>query len=96
MAAVYSEDYNEGPGTRLFYQQSTWIQEFVWTQSTDIWTFGSPILGSTACSRLAVIEDYPNLRLFYVAEGLVLQEMLLDITQTGAIWRLGEGFTLLG
>ena len=90
MTAIYSDNFLTGPGTRLFFHQSTWIQESVWTQSTDSWALGSTFPNSVSCSRLAVTEAGSVLRLFYVTAGPVLQEALLNITQPNATWQVGE------
>ena len=90
IAAVHFPTSDTGPGTRLFFHQSTWIQELLWTQSTNTWTFGSTFSGSTACSRLTVTLENSMLRFFYLSDDLVLQEVLLNVTQPGATWKAGK------
>lgn len=48
MAAVYSESFVAGAGTRFFYHRASingtnWVQEWIWTRETDYWRIGQAI-----------------------------------------------------
>ena len=95
MTAVYSTDFNTGPGCRLFYhtQSSSGpiVQEMIWTQNNDTWYPGAVIVDPWPTSQLAAVID-PNthiLRLFYSAGNLTLQESYIDITKPSTNYTTG-------
>ncbi|KAL8948953.1 MAG: hypothetical protein Q9222_004905, partial [Ikaeria aurantiellina] len=96
MAAVYSENFYSGAGTRLFYHASsvngtTWVQEWIWTQSTDNWRTGQAIQNVYPNSHLAATVDEENklLRLFFSSGNLTLQEVWLNITDPNGLYNNG-------
>ncbi|KAL8696219.1 MAG: hypothetical protein Q9224_002912 [Gallowayella concinna] len=99
MAAVYSENFAGGAGTRLFYHRlsdngTNWVQEWIWTQSTDNWRIGQAITNVYPNSHLAATVDEENslLRLYFSSGSLTLQEMWLDISDANGLY--SNGFTL--
>ncbi|KAL8819577.1 MAG: hypothetical protein Q9223_002021 [Gallowayella weberi] len=99
MAAVYSENFVGGAATRLFYHRSAengtnWVQEWIWTQSTDNWRIGQAIPNVYPNSHLAATVDEENrlLRLFFSSGNLTLQEMWLNISDPNGLYN--NGFTL--
>ncbi|MCJ1430016.1 hypothetical protein MMC29_007931 [Sticta canariensis] len=93
MAAVYSEnDFLGGrPGCRLFYhtQNAThqYVQEWIWDQTNDTWTEGSPIPDVAPNSHLSATIDHSGpsrtLRLFYVNRRQQLQYSYTNISPPG-------------
>ncbi|KAL8771696.1 MAG: hypothetical protein Q9209_002887 [Squamulea sp. 1 TL-2023] len=99
MAAVYSDKFVTGAGTRLFYHRSSsnrtnWVQEWIWTKDTDNWTIGQAITNVYPNSHLAATVDEQNglLRLYFSSGNLTLQEAYLNISDPQGIYN--NGFTL--
>lgn len=97
MAAVYSERFWTGAGTRLFYHTSasngtSWVQEWIWTQSTDNWRIGQPITNVYPNSHLAATVDEQNslLRLYFASGNLTLQEVWLNISDPNGLYNNGR------
>lgn len=97
MAAVYSQDFSTGPGIRLFYHAellngTSYVQEMIWTQDSDIWTKGTEILDVWPNSKLAAAIDDTNklLRLFFTTGNETLQEMYLNITDPHGAYQSGK------
>ncbi|KAL8710458.1 MAG: hypothetical protein Q9220_004890 [cf. Caloplaca sp. 1 TL-2023] len=97
MAAVYSENYSTGAGTRLFYHASSmngtkWVQEWIWTRSTDNWRTGQAIQNVYPNSHLAATVDEENelLRLFFSSGNLTLQEVWLNISDPNGLYNNGR------
>lgn len=74
MAAVYSKDFEAGPGIRLFFHTqdlngTSWIQEGIYVQSQDKWYPGAHITGAWPNSHIGVTIDESTqiLRLFFSA-----------------------------
>ena len=92
MAAVYSANFHTGPGIRLYYHAENltgapFVQELIWTQSSDSWTKGAKLLDPWPTSHLAATIDESTqiLRLFFSSGNNTLQEAwtsLLDPTGT--------------
>lgn len=92
MAAVYSENFNTGPGLRLYYHAenltgAAYVQELIWTQSNDSWADGAKLHNPWPNSHLAATIDESTqiLRLFFSSGNNTLQEAwmsLLDPTGT--------------
>lgn len=89
MAAVYSENFHDGPGCRLFYhtgsfsERSNWVQELIWNRKKDSWTIGNKVTFEAVLnSHLSATIDQSTrvLRLFYSTGDSVLQESWLDIS----------------
>ena len=96
MAAVYSENFTSGAGTRLFYHAellngTSYVQEMVWTQAKDAWTKGAQISSVWPNSKLSATIDENNglLRLFFTTGNGNLQEVYCSITD--AHWKYQNG-----
>ncbi|KAL9609581.1 MAG: hypothetical protein Q9167_005654, partial [Letrouitia subvulpina] len=96
MAAVYSVRFASGPGTRLFHHMqslngSTWVQEWIWTQSTDNWQKGQSISDVFPNSHLAATVDEENmlLRLYYSSGNLTLHEKWINISDPTSVYNDG-------
>ncbi|KAL8971804.1 MAG: hypothetical protein Q9183_000880 [Haloplaca sp. 2 TL-2023] len=96
MAAVYSLDFHNGPGTRLFYHESAdngthWVQERIWRQESDEWEIGQEIRDVSPNSHIAATMDRKNglLRLYFSSGGLTLQEVWLNYTDPKGLYNLG-------
>lgn len=96
MAVVYSTDFYDGPGARLFYHflaenGTTWVQEMIWNQNSDVWSEGAMLNDPWPSSHLAAIIDETGktLRLFYSAGNLTLQESYLNIADANATYGRG-------
>lgn len=98
IAAVYSEHYWTGAGTRIFYHASanngSWVQEWIWTKATDEWRIGQAIPNVYPSSHIAATVDEQNrlLRLYFSTGGLTLQEVWLNVSDPNAIYN--DGFSL--
>lgn len=97
MAAVYSVRFATGPGTRLFHHTqslngSTWVQEWIWTQSTDNWQRGQSIPDVFPNSHLAATVDEENmlLRLYYSSGNLTLHEKWINISDPTSVYNDGK------
>ena len=97
MAAVYSVNFDDGPGIRFFYHNvqnngSTYVQELIWNQKSDKWTKGAIIQRPYPNSHLAatVDENSKILRLFFSSGNRTLSEEWLDITNTKAGYNSGR------
>ena len=88
IAAVYSKNFHNGPGVRLFYHSqwqsngTTFVQEMIWNQQNDSWSEGAKLNHVWPNSHMtATIDDSTNiLRLFFSSGGNTLQELYLPIT----------------
>jgi hypothetical protein len=96
MASVYSTNFFDGPGARMFYHflaenGTTWVQEMIWNQNSDLWSQGAVIVGPWPSSRLAAIIDETGstLRLFYSTGNRTLQESYLNIQDANATYETG-------
>ncbi|KAL9030320.1 MAG: hypothetical protein Q9196_001548 [Gyalolechia fulgens] len=98
IAAVHSEHFWTGAGTRLFYHASadngSWVQEWIWTKETDDWRIGQAITNVYPNSHIAATVDEQNrlLRLYFSSGDLTLQEMWLNISDPLGIYN--NGFSL--
>ncbi|KAL8755414.1 MAG: hypothetical protein Q9199_003667 [Rusavskia elegans] len=99
MAAVYSDIFANGAGTRFFYHRSSsngtnWVQEWVWTRETDNWKIGQVIPNVYPNSHIAATVDEQNrlLRLYFSIGNLTLQESYLNISDPQGLYN--NGFTL--
>ena len=103
MAAVYSDHFPTGPGTRLFHHMKSlngsswvhWVQEWIWTRDDDNWQKGQSIDNVYPNSHLAVTVDEQNklLRLYYSIGKLTLQEKCIDIANATSTYN--DGMILL-
>ena len=97
---MYSESFATGPGARIYFHQynstTAWVQELIWTQANDTWSYGSQIPGPAADSHLcAVLESQSQaLRLFYSDEQNAVREIWWNITSPTPEYQ--EGITLPG
>lgn len=96
MAVVYSTNFHDGPGARLFYHfmsdnGTRWVQEMIWNQGSDIWSRGAALNDPWPGSRLAAVVDETGktLRLFYSAGNLTLQESYLNIQDAHSDYKTG-------
>ncbi|KAI4204300.1 MAG: hypothetical protein LQ350_001280 [Teloschistes chrysophthalmus] len=96
MAAVYSDHFAAGAGTRLFCHQTgsngtNWVQEYIWTRSSETWRAGQAIRNVSPNSHIAATVDDKNnlLRLYFSSGSLTLQEMWLNISDTNALYNNG-------
>ncbi|KAL6720993.1 hypothetical protein ACLMJK_000093 [Lecanora helva] len=97
MSAVYSVNFDDGPGIRLFYHAkqlngSSFVQELIWNQKNDSWSKGAELQDPYPNSHLAVTIDETTkiLRIFYSSGDKALREEWLDITNTKAGYSLGK------
>lgn len=97
MAAVYSVNFDDGPGIRLFYHAvqlngSSFVQEMIWNQKNDSWSKGAEIDKPYPSSHLAVAVDETSkiLRLFFSSGNETLSEQWLDISNTKAGYSSGR------
>jgi hypothetical protein len=100
MTAVHSDAFASGPGGRLFYHATNstgavWVQEMIWDQLNDSWTFGAQLYGAVSNSHLAAVIDAQSqtLRLFYTSEGRTLKEMWLNIKDKTATYQPGMSYS---
>ena len=96
MAAVYSVNFDDGPGARLFYHAvqldgTSFVQEVVWNQKNDSWSKGAEIRRPYPNSHLAAAVDETSgiLRLFYSSGNKTLSEDWLNTTDTKAGYSSG-------
>ncbi|KAL8844399.1 MAG: hypothetical protein Q9176_001309 [Flavoplaca citrina] len=101
MAAVYSNIFASGAGTRFFYHRSSsngtnWVQEWIWTRETDSWKIGQNIPNVHPNSRIAATVDEQNrlLRLYFSVGNMTLQESYLNISDPLGLYN--NGFMLRG
>ena len=97
MAAVYSVNFDDGPGIRLFYHAAqsngtSFVQELIWNQRNDSWSKGAEISKPYPNSHLAVAVDEVSkiLRLFFSSGNKTLSEEWLNITNTQAGYNSGK------
>ena len=97
LAATFSMSFWDGLEGRIFYHNqaadgSYYIQEIIWKQSSNTYTYGSILLDVIPGSRLAVSinEASRTLHLFYSTKNLTLQEEHLDISDPGASYQKGR------
>lgn len=105
MAAVYSKNFQAGPGARLFFRHvdvdgSSLIQELIWDQTTDNWSMGSNFTDSWPTSHMAATVDESSniLRLFFSTGKKTLQEYWIDISEPETVYAKGTPrteFTIL-
>ena len=103
MAAVYSVNFDDGPGIRLFYHAvqlngTSLVQELVWNQKNDSWSRGAQLSRPYPNSHLAaaVDENSKILRVFFSSGSNTLAEEWLNITNIQDGYNPGESFDLLG
>lgn len=96
MAAVYSVNFDDGPGIRLFYHAvqlngSSFVQELIWNQKNDSWSKGAQIQRSYPNSHLAaaIDENSKILRVFFSSGNKTLSEEWLNIGDTKAGYNPG-------
>lgn len=99
MAAVYSENFHTGLGLRLYYHAenltgAAYVQELIWTQSTDSWTNGARLNNPWPNSHLAATVDESTqiLRLFFSSGNNTLQEAWLSLSDSTGTYRNGVSF----
>lgn len=97
MTSAYSADFFSGAQGRLFYHSlgtndSNVVQEMVWTQSSDSWSYGHIFPQPWPTSHLAATINSltQTLHLFYATEDHTLQESWLNISEPGATWQIGK------
>lgn len=96
MATVYSENFHTGPGLRLYYHAenltgAAYVQELIWTQSTDSWTNGAKLNNPWPNSHLAATIDESTqiLRLFFSSGNSTLQEAWISISDSTGTYKNG-------
>ena len=96
MAAVYSENFHTGPGLRLYYHAenltgAAYVQELVWTQSTDSWANGAKLHNPWPNSHLAATIDESTqiLRLFFSSGNNTLQEAWMSVSDPTETYKNG-------
>ena len=97
MTAVYSENFHAGPGVRLFYHAENltgapFVQELIWTQSSDSWTNGAKLLNPWPTSHLAATIDESTqiLRLFFSSGNKTLQEAWMSLSDPTGTYKNGR------
>lgn len=97
MASAYSADFYGGAQGRFFYQSQgsndgTIVQEMVWTQTGDSWSYGHIFTDVWPSSHLAATVNtvIHTLHLFYTTGNHTLQESWLNISEPGATWQTGK------
>lgn len=97
MAAVYSMNFHNGPGARLYYHftsqtGSTWVQEVKWDQADDTWQTGTALPGVSPNSHIAATIDdqHKAVRVFYSTGNGTLQESWSNMTQANGTYDLGK------
>lgn len=97
MAAAYSKNFHSGPGTRLFYHSqqlngSSYVQELIWYQGNDTWSYGTRLHTPWPNSHLAATIDESTkiLRLFFSSGNNTLQEMWMSLTDPNGEYRNGK------
>lgn len=101
MAAVYSDIFANGAGTRFFYHRSSsngtnWVQEWIWTRETDNWKTGQVIPNVYPNSHIAATVDEQNrlLRLYFSIGNLTLQESYLNISDPQGLYNTGTSLQI--
>ena len=103
MAAVYSVNFNDGPGIRLFYHSrlldgTPFVQEMIWNQKNDVWSKGAELSKPYPNSHLAatIDENAGILRVFFSSGNKTLSYYWLNITDPQAGYSTGtlHSFTL--
>ena len=96
MAAVYSPNFHTGPGLRLFYHAENltgapFVQELIWTQSSDLWSNGAKLHNPYPNSHLAATVDESTqiLRLFFSSGNNTLQEAWTSISDATGTYKNG-------
>ncbi|KAL9076292.1 MAG: hypothetical protein Q9161_001008 [Pseudevernia consocians] len=99
MAAVYSENFHNGPGLRLYYHTenltgAAYVQELIWTQSNDSWADGAKLHNPWPTSHLAATIDESTqiLRLFFSSGNNTLQEAWTSISDPTGTYKNGVSF----
>ncbi|CAD6575147.1 MAG: hypothetical protein ASARMPRED_007112 [Alectoria sarmentosa] len=99
MAAVYSENFHTGPGLRLYYHAenltgAAYVQEMIWTQSTDSWANGAKLHNPWPNSHLAATIDESTqiLRLFFSSGNNTLQEAWMSVSDPTGTYKNGVSF----
>jgi len=102
MAAVYSPNFQDGPGIRLFYHAgaqngTSYVQELIWSLKADAWSKGATFSKPYAYSHLAAVVDESQkiLRLFFSSGGKTLSEEWLNISNIQAGYSAGMTPTVL-
>lgn len=96
MTAVYSPNFHDGPGIRLFYHAeeqngTSIVQELIWNLKNDAWSKGATFSKPYAYSHLAAVVDETQkiLRLLFSSGGKTLSEEWLDISNIQAGYSAG-------
>ena len=97
MAAVYSANFQTGPGIRLYYHAAelngtSWVQELVYAQQSDSWSMGAVFQDAWPNSHLAATVDDNSkiLRLFFSSGNLTLSEYYTNISSTDSSYHKGN------
>jgi len=97
MAAVYSANFQTGPGSRLYYHAAelngtSWVQELIWTQQNDSWSMGATFYDAWPSSHLAatIDENTKILRLFFSSGDLTLSEYYTNISSPNPFYHKGK------
>ncbi len=99
MAAVYSNEFSEGPGGRIYYHFTAqngkqWVQEIKWDQTNDTWYTGAALSGASPNSHIAatIDEQHKAVRVFYCTGNETLEESWLNLTQSNGTYQPGKTF----
>ena len=99
MASVYSVNFDNGPGIRLFYHAAqlngtSVVQELIWNQKNDSWSKGASLSKPYPNSHLTATVDETSkiLRLFFSSGNNTLSEEWLNITNTSGGYSPGRTF----
>ncbi len=97
MAAVYSANFQTGPGIRLYYHTeklngTSWVQELIWIQQNDTWSTGAAFYDAWPSSHLAATIDSSTmiLRLFFSSGNLTLSEFYTNISSPDHSYHKGK------
>ena len=97
MAAVYSANFQNGPGIRLYYHteelnSTSWVQELIWSQHNDTWSTGAAFYDAWPSSHLAATIDASTmiLRLFFSSGNLTLSEYYTNISSPDSSYHKGK------
>ena len=97
IAAVYSMNFPNGPGAKLYYHftspnGSAWVQELKWDQGNDTWERGKDFHGASPNSHIAatIDEQQKVVRVFYTIGNGTLQESWSNMTQANGTYNLGK------
>ena len=96
MAAVYSQNFHTGPGLRLYYRAqnltgASFVQELIWTQTTDSWANGAKLHNPYSNSHMAatIDESTQTVRLFFSSGNNTLQEAWMSLSDPTGTYQNG-------